>query len=255
MTYRVLFKNCIDSIISLIYDKSTKIRYFKKGLNNMKRNPRFAIVLSGCGRADGSEIHEATCAMLSIDCLGSTYQCFAPNIEQSMVVNHITGEIMDEKRQVLLESARLARGNILPLKNYRPEDFDAIIFPGGLGAVTNWCNFKVAGVNCDVDASVEHAILQSVKKGVVIGAMCIAPVLIAKVLGHQGVHVTIGNDKGVAQAITRTGAIHEKRGATEVCVDELRKVVTTPAYMLASSIKEVCEGADNMIKAIIKLIN
>lgn len=219
----------------------------------MKKNPRFAIVLSGSGRADGTEIHEATCAMLSIDCLGSTYQCFAPNIEQAMVVNHITGEVMDEKRNVLIESARLARGNILPLKDYRPEDFDAIIFPGGLGAVTNWCDFKMAGVNCDVDASVQKAILDSFKKGVVIGAMCIAPVVIAKVLGDKGVHVTIGSDEGVASAVRRTGAVPEKRGATEVCVDEVRKVVTTPAYMLASSIKEVCEGADNMIKAIIKL--
>ncbi len=220
----------------------------------MKKNPRFAIVLSGCGRADGSEIHEATCAMLSIDCLGSTYQCFAPNINQAMVVNHITGELMDEERNVLIESARLARGNILPLRDFNVKDFDAIVFPGGLGAVTNWCDFKIAGVNCDVDASVQKAIVDSQKNGVVIGAMCIAPVVIAKVLGNIGVHVTIGNDKNVANAILRTGAIHEDRGVTEVCVDEIRKVVTTPAYMLASSIKEVCEGADNMIKAMMKLI-
>ena len=219
----------------------------------MKKNPRFAIVLSGCGRADGSEIHETTCAMLSIDCLGCTYQCFAPSINQAMVVNHVTNEMMDEKRNVLIESARLARGNILPLKDYRPEDFDAIIFPGGLGAVTNWCDFKISGVNCDVDASVRKTILDSFQKGVVIGAMCIAPVVIAKVLGDKGVHVTIGNDENVANAIRRTGAVPEESGVTEVCIDEIRKVVTTPAYMLASSIKEVCEGADNMIKAIIKL--
>ena len=220
----------------------------------MKKNPKFAIVLSGCGRADGSEIHEATCAMLAIDCLGSTYQCFAPNIEQAAVVNHLTGQKTDEKRNVLVESARLARGNILDLKEYRPDDFDGIVFPGGLGAVINWCDFKVSGVSCDVDVSVRKAILESNKKGVVIGAMCIAPVVIAKVLGSQGVHVTIGNDQGIATAIKRTGAVHENRDVVEVCVDELRKVVTTPAYMLASSIKEVCEGADNMIKAMIKLM-
>lgn len=219
----------------------------------MKKNPRFAIVLSGCGRADGSEIHEATCAMLAIDCLGSTYQCFAPNIKQAAVVNHITGETMNEERNVLIESARLARGNILPLKDYNPDDFDAIIFPGGLGAVINWCDFKISGVSCDVDMSIRKAIIESNNKGVVIGAMCIAPVVIAKVLGSKGVHVTIGNDEGVASAIKRTGAVHENKGVTDVCVDEIRKVVTTPAYMLASSIKEVCEGADNMVKAIIKL--
>ena len=219
----------------------------------MKQNPKFAIVLSGSGRADGSEIHEATCAMLSIDCMGSTYQCFAPDIKQSVVINHLSGAMQNEERNVLVESARLARGNILPLKDYRPEDFDAIVFPGGLGAVMNWCDFKKEGVNCHVDESVQKAILDSNQKGVVIGAMCIAPVVIAKVLGSKGVHVTIGNDKGVASAIERTGAIHENKGVTEVCVDEFRKVVTTPAYMLASSIKEVCEGADNMIKAMIKL--
>ncbi len=220
----------------------------------MKKNPKFAIVLSGCGRADGSEIHEATCAMLAIDCLGSTYQCFAPNIEQAAVVNHLSGKKTDEKRNVLIESARLARGNILDLKDYNPKDYDAIVFPGGLGAVINWCDFSVSGVSCDVDASVRKAILESHKNGVVIGAMCIAPVVIAKVLGSQGVHVTIGSDKGVATSIERTGAVHENKEVTDVCVDELRKVVTTPAYMLASSIKEVCEGADNMIKAMMKLM-
>ena len=220
----------------------------------MKQNPKFAIVLSGCGRADGSEIHEATCAMLAIDCLGCSYQCFAPDIMQAVVVNHLSGEVEGDERNVLIESARLARVNILPLKDYKPEDFDAIVFPGGLGAVVNWCDFKKEGVNCHVDESVQKAILDSNKKGVIIGAMCIAPVVIAKVLGSKGVHVTIGNDKGVAGAIERTGAVHENKGVTEVCVDELRGVVTTPAYMLASSIKEVCEGADNMIKAMVKLI-
>ncbi|HCU58599.1 MAG TPA: isoprenoid biosynthesis protein ElbB [Alphaproteobacteria bacterium] len=220
----------------------------------MKKNPKFAIVLSGCGRADGSEIHEATCAMLAIDCLGLTYQCFAPNIKQAAVVNHLTGQKENEERNVLVESARLARGNILDLKDYNPDDYDAIVFPGGLGAVINWCDFSVSGVSCDVDSSVRKAILESNKKGVVIGAMCIAPVVIAKVLGSKGVHVTIGNDKGVAAAIERTGAVHENKDVVDVCVDELRKVVTTPAYMLASSIKEVCEGADNMIKAMVKLI-
>jgi len=220
----------------------------------MKKNPRFALVLSGCGRADGSEIHEATCAMLAIDCANSTYQCFAPDIDQAMVVNHITGERAQEQRNVLIESARIARGNIKNLKEYNPQDFDAIVFPGGIGAVINWCDFSESGVSCKVETSVRKAIWDSYKKGIPIGAMCIAPVLIAKVLGMEGVKVTIGNDEKVAASIIKTGAIHENKGAVEVCVDELHKVVTTPAYMLSQSIKEVCEGADNMIKALIKLI-
>ncbi len=220
----------------------------------MKKNPRFAIVLSGCGRADGSEIHETTCAMLAIDCANSTYQCFAPDINQAMVVNHITGEKVSEQRNVLIESARIARGNIRPLTEYNPDDFDAVVFPGGIGAVINWCDFSVSGVSCQVENSVRKAIWDSYKKSVPIGAMCIAPVLIAKVLGSEGVKVTIGNDEQVIASITRTGAVHENKNAMEVCVDPIHKVVTTPAYMLASSIKEVCEGADNMIKALIKMI-
>ena len=220
----------------------------------MKKNPHFAVVLSGSGRADGSEIHESVCAMLAIDCENLTYQCFAPDIEQAMVVNHLTGQKTDEKRNVLVESARIARGNIKPLTEYNPDDFDAIVFPGGIGAVINWCDFSVSGVSCQVENSIRKAIWDSYKKSVPIGAMCIAPVLIAKVLGSEGVKVTIGNDEQVIASITRTGAIHENKKAMEVCVDQIHKVVTTPAYMLASSIKEVCEGADNMIKALLKMI-
>ncbi|MBQ7659779.1 MAG: isoprenoid biosynthesis glyoxalase ElbB [Alphaproteobacteria bacterium] len=220
----------------------------------MKENPKFAVVLSGCGRADGSEIYETTCALLAIDCLNASYQCFAPNIKQAAVINHLTGQKENETRSVLIEAARLARGNISDLKDYNPKDFDGIVFPGGLGAVINWCDFSISGVNCDVDFGVRKAILESLKEGVVIGAMCIAPVVIAKVLGSKGVHVTIGNDEGVAMAVEKTGAVHETRGATEVCVDKNLKVVTTPAYMLAKSIRQVCEGADNMIKAMIDLM-
>ena len=128
------------------------------------------------------------------------------------------------------------------------------LYTGGIGAVINWCDFSVSGVSCQVETSVRKAIWDSYKKGLPIGAMCIAPVLIAKVLGSEGVKVTIGNDEKVAASIVKTGAVHENKEAVEVCVDQIHKVVTTPAYMLAQSIKEVCEGADNMIKALIKLM-
>lgn len=220
----------------------------------MKKNPHFAIILSGCGRSDGSEIHETTCAMLAIDCQNCTYQCFAPDINQAMVVNHITGKRVEENRNVLVESARIARGNIKSLKEYNPKDFDAVVFPGGIGAVINWCDFSLSGVSCQVETSVRKAIWDSYKNHIPIGAMCIAPVLIAKVLGSEGVKVTIGNDEKVAASVAMTGAIHENTNVVDVCIDEIHKVVTTPAYMLANSIKEVCEGADNMIKALLKLI-
>lgn len=221
----------------------------------MQKNPRFAVILSGCGRADGSEIHEAVCALLAIDCADCSYQCFAPDIEQAAVVNHLTGKNVSEKRNVLVEAARIARGNIKDLSKFCPDDFEALVLPGGVGAISNWCDFADKGVNCSVVPAIRKAVVDSYKKGLVIGAMCIAPVVVAKILGSEGVHVTIGNDKGVSDSVNRTGAVAEECTSVEVCVDELHKVVTTPAYMLANSIREVCEGADNMIKSMIKLIH
>ena len=215
---------------------------------------KFAVILSGCGRADGSEIHEATCALLAIDRLGGTYQCFAPNIPQAAVINILTGEKMPETRNVLVESARICRGDAKDIKEYNPADFDAIVFPGGFGAVTNWCDFAAKGVDCHVEPEIRRAAWDSYKQGLVIGAMCIAPVVMAKILGGEGVHLTIGTDKATAAAVEQMGAVHENRASTEVCVDEKHRLVTTPAYMLATSVKEVAAGAEEMVKAMLKLL-
>lgn len=221
-------------------------------MNNKKK---FAIVLSGCGRADGSEIHEAVSLLLAIDQQGGEYEFFAPNISQTQVMNHITGKKMDEQRSVLIESARIARGNIKPLSEFSAGDFDAIVFPGGMGAVTNLCNCAVAGYNSEVNADVTWALNESYDKGLVIGAMCIAPLLIARVLGHYGIKITIGEAPSVVRQIESFGAEHIDKGATEVCVDQEHKIVTTPAYMLANSPKEVYQGAYKMVEEIIKLID
>ena len=215
--------------------------------------PRFAVVLSGCGRADGSEIHESVSALLAIDKAGCTYQCFAPNIAQAAVINNLTMEKMDEQRNVLVESARIARGDVKNLNEFDVSDFECIIFPGGLGAITNWCDFAQKGVACDVDSSVNQALKDSYENGLVIGAMCIAPVIVAKVLGKHGITVTIGNDKTVAGKIEQTGAKHQETKVTDACVDETNLIVTTPAYMLASSIKEVFAGAENMVNEMVRL--
>ncbi len=219
----------------------------------MKKMPRFAIVLSGCGRADGSEIHESVSAMLAVDSAGCTYRCFAPDIEQAAVINHLTSEKSDERRNVLVESARIARGEIENLNNINLDEFDCIVFPGGLGAVTNWCDFAEKGVACTVEGSVSRVINEAYDKGIVIGAMCIAPVIIAKVLGRHGVTVTIGNDKKTAQKINETGAKHQDTAVSDACVDEENLIVTTPAYMLANSVKEVYAGAVAMVKEMIRL--
>lgn len=220
---------------------------------------KFAVILSGCGNRDGSEIHESTMAMLAIDMAGGIYECFAPDIEQAKVINFINGNIMSvhgdrNNRNVLEESARIARGDIKDLSELDVGDFDAIVFPGGLGAVQNWCDYALKGIACKVNPTVEKIILSAHEEGVVIGAMCIAPVLIAKVLGRYGVEVTVGNDPKTSSDIQAMGAVHMRREATDVYVDNENKVVTTPAYMLCDSIKEVHEGANNFIQAIMDLL-
>ena len=219
----------------------------------MEKMPRFAVILSGCGRADGSEINEAVTALLAIDRAGCTYQCYAPDIEQTAVVNHLTSEKTEEHRNVLAEAARIARGNIKALSELNVKDYDCLLFPGGLGAVTNWCDFSSAGINCTVETSVSRVLEEGFHQNLVIGAMCIAPVLIAKVLGKYGIKVTIGNDKTVARAIEATGAKHEDTKSDKACIDEENFVVTTPAYMLAKSIKEVADGAEDMVNAMVRL--
>lgn len=219
----------------------------------MKKMPHFAVILSGCGRADGTEIHEAVTALLAIDNAGCTYQCYAPDIEQAAVINNLTSEKMSERRNVLVESARIARGNIRPLTELSADDFDCIVFPGGLGAVTNWCDFTQNGMACTVESSVSRILEAAYKAKKVIGAMCIAPVTVSRVLGKYGITLTVGNDRTVAQAIEKTGAKHQNTKVDEACVDEEHKIVSTPAYMLAKSVKEVNTGAVAMIKAMISL--
>ena len=221
----------------------------------MEKKPHFAVVLSGCGRADGSEIHEAVCAMLCIENMGCTYQCFAPDIEQTRVVNHLNNQMMPQKRNVLQESARIARGNILDLEEFRTKDFDAVLFPGGLGAVTNWCDFADKGVDCNVNTCIHKVIRQCYDDKLVIGAMCIAPVLLALVLGDKHIHFTLGAGGAMAQKLEILGAVHEEVGVTEVCIDKENRICTTPAYMLATNMIDVCQGAQNLIGAMCQLIH
>ena len=195
--------------------------------------PRFAVVLSGCGVFDGSEIHEAVLTMLAIDEAGGEYRCFAPNTWQAKTVDHFTGQATalagdDDNRNVLAESARIARGDVKDLAEFDPKEFDAIVFPGGFGAAMN---------------------------GLVIGTMCIAPVVIARVLGKHKIAVTIGTDPAIGAGIEKMGAVHEPKGMLDVCVDEDNKIVTTPAYMLGKTIKDIRRGTQNLIDEIINLID
>ncbi|NQU82015.1 MAG: isoprenoid biosynthesis glyoxalase ElbB, partial [Bacteroidetes bacterium] len=213
---------------------------------------KFAVILSGNGVFDGAEIHEATMTLYAIAKNGGEYEIFAPDIKQHHVINHITGEEMDETRNVLIESARIARGNIKPLSVFSKEDFDAIVFPGGFGVAKNLCSFAFDNVDCTVNPEVERVIKEMAAAKKPIGALCISPVLIARVLGN--ITVTIGQDTGTAESIEKLGAIHKNRGHGEVVDDEANKIVTTPCYMLDANIAQIAEGAEAVIKAILKML-
>jgi len=212
---------------------------------------KVAVVLSGNGVFDGSEIHEATLTLYSIVKNGGSYEIFAPNIDQHHVINHITGETMSEKRNVLVESARIARGKIKDLSTFKASDFDALIFPGGFGVAKNLCTFAFEGINCKVNKDVEKAIRDMFENKKPIGALCISPVLLAKVLGQ--IELTIGQDKGTADAVKKLGATHKETNHGEVIVDKKNKIVTTPCYMLDANIAQIGDGANNLVKAIFEL--
>ena len=210
-----------------------------------------AVVLSGCGVFDGSEIHEATLTLLAINKKGATYECFAPNTTQHHVINHITGEEMPESRNVLIESARIARGQIKDLETLNSNDFDAIVFPGGFGAAKNLSNLAFDGVDCKVLPLVAEKIKEFWTNKKPIGAMCIAPAVIAKII--PGSLVTIGNDIATKDTITQMGSKHQNTNHAETVVDVKNKIVTTPCYMLDANIAQIEQGTLNLIDEIIKL--
>ena len=218
----------------------------------MENNKKIAVVLSGCGVYDGAEIHEATMTMYAIVKQGGVYDIFAPDIEQHHVVNHITGEEMNEKRNVLIESARIARGNIKALSELDMNNYNAVMFPGGFGVAKNLSNFAFEGANCVVNAEVEKTILDAVAQGKPIGALCISPAIVAKVL--EGVELTIGQDEGTAKAIEEMGGNHKTTNHGEVVIDNGFKVATTPCYMLDATIADIADGAINVVKAVFDMI-
>ena len=215
---------------------------------------RIGVILSGCGVYDGSEIHEAVVTLLAIDRAGAEAVCMAPDIDQMHVVNHHTGEVAEgENRNVRVESARIARGAVRDVAEVKAEELDALIFPGGFGAAKNLCTFAVAGADCDVDPGVAALVREVHAQGKPIAAVCIAPALLAKVLGSEGPNLTIGNDAGTAGAMESLGANHVACPVTEFVVDRDRKLITSPAYMLAGSISEAAEGIEKTVTALMEM--
>jgi enhancing lycopene biosynthesis protein 2 len=211
---------------------------------------QFAVVLAGCGAFDGAEIQEAVLTLLAIKKAGADYKIFAPDVNQYHVINHITGDVTGETRNTLVEAARIARGKIFPLSNFTEDDFDALVFPGGFGAAKNLCSYAFEGAEFKVNKEVEKAIKQMHKQGKPIGAMCIAPVILAKVLKNIG--ITIGNDKVTAADIVKLGSSHKIADFTEVVIDTDNLVFTTPCYMLDADIVQVAVGTENLINAMMQ---
>ena len=210
-----------------------------------------AVILSGCGNRDGSELQESLSLLLAIDRRGWHYQCFAPEGDYA-VVSHLDGNEHGDRRDLLTESARIARGDIKPLPLFCAEDYDALALPGGMGAARNLSSFAFDGEGMTVRPDVEKAILSTYKLHKPVLAMCIAPMVLAKVLGRQGVSLTLGDDNPAARTAARLGAKVQHCGVTDVCVDAEHRVFTTPAYMVGTRISEIFAGAENLVAALEK---
>jgi enhancing lycopene biosynthesis protein 2 len=214
---------------------------------------KVGVVLSGCGVFDGSEIHEAVVTLLALDRAGAQALCFAPDIPQAHVVDHRTkAPAAGEARSVLVESARIARGDIRDLTTARAEDLDALIVPGGFGAAKNLCDFAFKGKDCAVHPALAALIRGMHQRKKPMGFVCIAPVIAARVLGER-VQVTIGSDPDTARAVEAMGARHVECPVDMCVVDEKNRIVSTPAYMLAGSIREAAGGIERLVKEVLKL--
>jgi len=211
---------------------------------------RVGVILSGCGVFDGAEIQEASALLIALAQRNIEYRCMAPDVDLQ-VINHISGKPTGETRNVLVESARIARGEIDDLKNVKGTDYDAFFLPGGFGAAKNLCTFAADGADCAVNPEVQRVLEEAQNTGKPIGFICIAPALGARVFGSRGVKVTIGHDKGTADAVCKTGAVHIEQDATGIVADDDLRIASTPAYMEAKNPAEVFEGISNLVDHIV----
>jgi enhancing lycopene biosynthesis protein 2 len=218
--------------------------------------PKVGVVLSGCGVYDGTEIHEAVCTLLALSQAGAQYKCMAPNAPQMHVMDHVTGKpAPGHPRNVLVESARIARGDIAALNDVQVADYDAFIFPGGFGAAKNLCTFAVEGDSCSVQRDVERIVREAHAAGKPLAFICIAPVIAAKVLGKEtGAKLTIGDDPDTADAINGLGATHVESPVTEAVVDPEHRIISTPAYMKAQSVAEVYAGVKATVDKLLAML-
>lgn len=214
---------------------------------------KIGVLLSGCGVFDGSEIHEAVLTLLFLDQAGAEIICMAPDSDQMHVIDHTDQSVADQQRNVLVESARIARGNIVDLASVRADQIDGLILPGGFGAAKNLSDFAVKGPDATVHPQVQRILDEMVAAQKPIGALCIAPATVARALGRLNPEVTIGTDVGTAAAIETMGAKHMNCQVNQIHVDQKHKIVSTPAYMLGPGIKDIAVGIEKLVKKVVEL--
>lgn len=224
---------------------------------------KIAVILSGCGVYDGAEIHESVFTLLALDERGATYQVFAPNKNQHHVINHLTGEEMPETRNVLVESARIARGDAKDLKEYRAADYDGLVIPGGFGAAKNLNQWAFYGPDGAIDPDVKRAITETVEAGKPVAGLCMGPTVIAKALEGMPYHaeLTVGTTEekspyeiaAISAGLEKTGARAVMKTIREVNVDTKLKIITAPCYMMEGRISDVKKNIDTAIGELLKL--
>ena len=213
-----------------------------------------AIILAGCGYLDGAEIRESVLTLLALDTEGARYDIFAPDRDQHHVINHLSGEEVKESRNVLMESARIARGKIHDLKELDSSKYDALILPGGFGAAKNLSDFAFKGSDGKVSSDVAKTIKDFNSTNKTIGAICISPALLALTLGDKKPNITIGNDEATASELQKLGAVHANTAPNEIIVDETNKLVTTAAYMFDDApLNDIFTGIHSLVKKVIDL--
>jgi enhancing lycopene biosynthesis protein 2 len=224
---------------------------------------KIAVLLSGCGVYDGSEIHEAVLTLLSLNEHGATYQVFAPDKNQYHVINHLTGNEMPETRNVLIESARIARGQAKPLNDYKAAEFDGMIIPGGFGAAKNLSTWAFKGPDAEIDSEVKRAIRETVAAGKPLAALCIAPTAVAKALEGTDYHpeLTVGSDTGstsyeiasISEGLEKSGAKAVNKSIREIHTDKKLKIITAPCYMMEASISDIKKNIDMAVNQLLTI--
>ena len=222
------------------------------------------VIFSGSGVYDGTEIQEGVFTLLSIKKAGAEAVCFAPDVDQHHVINHITGEEMQETRNVLVESARIARGDIQSLDAFDASQLDALILPGGFGAAKNLTKWAFSGPEGEINEQVKAAIVSMVKMNKPVAGLCMGPTVIAKALEGSGLSatLTVGSTEApspyeidaISQGMEKTGATAVMKTIEEIAVDKKNKIVTAPCYMMEADILQIRTNVQKAVDALVKLV-